>query len=131
MPEMRTRRVHCFPLIIAAALSAACAPERIPASSIARGDAGIAFHQELASRTVAGTGRSANTGVSYGGGSSNTRNSSDSVPAPVVRQPRPACDWFDPSSADRTVAPPGFERNKGLGAEGWFAANCTSPSELR
>lgn len=129
---MIARRPHCCAVMIAAALLAACAPERIPESPINRGGVGIAFHEELATRVVAGAGRSAKTGVSYGGGSSNTRSSaSDSALAPAVRQPKSACEWFDPSASERAMTTRGVARGKGAGQEGWFAANCTSADELR
>lgn len=118
-------------------LVAACAPERIPSSTISQGDAGIAFHRELATAKGAGTAghvRASNSGASYGGGSSSstTGRAASITEIPDLRPGGKACDWFNPAEPGApAAAPAGWERSRGIGMEGWFAANCIASGELK
>jgi hypothetical protein len=119
-------------------LLAACAPERIPGSTISQGDAGIAFHRELAAAKGAGAAgrvRATNSGASYGGGSSSstTGRAASIAEIPDLRPGGKACDWFGPAEPGlaSVAAPAGWDRTRGVGMEGWFAANCLASGELK
>ena len=117
--------------IVGATLSAACAPDRIPASTVSQGDAGIAFHGELASLRGAGVGLRVSSGESYGGGSSSSALSLRESGVRDLRVGGRVCDWL--AAADPSADPtrPMAERLRGAGMEEWLAANCVNAGELR
>ncbi len=130
------RRILGTAATLGGVLMAACAPERIPGSPVAQGDAGIAFRAELATANGAGLSvRGPTSGASYGGGSSSSARGKALLlgMAPDHLPGGKACDWFNgvetPGLA--SVAPPGWDVTKGVGMDGWFEANCIAPGEVR
>jgi hypothetical protein len=121
-------------------LTAACAPERVPGSTVSQGDAGIAFHRELAALRGAGTasggrGGTSTSGASYGGGSSSSARASDAfaLEAPDLRPGGRACDWVaaaEPASGPE-AAQPSMDRARGNSTDAWVAANCVTTGELK
>jgi len=136
IPPRPFRRILGTALSLCGVLVVACAPERIPGSTVSQGDAGIAFRAELANANGAGiVSRGPNSGASYGGGSSSSSRGSALLlgMTPDHLPGGKACDWFNgvetPGMA--SVAPPGWDVTKGVGMDGWFAANCIGTEELR
>jgi hypothetical protein len=128
----------CITALLCGVLTTACAPERIPGSTVSQGDAGIAFHRELASLRGLGArsqGVAGTSGSSYGGGSSSSASGLRTLLAeiPDLRVGGKACDWVaaaEPAVTDptaRSVA----QRVSEAGTDEWFAANCVSAGELR
>ncbi|MBA4071562.1 MAG: hypothetical protein C0497_06965 [Gemmatimonas sp.] len=121
-------------------LMAACAPDRVPGSTVSQGDAGIAFHRELAALRGAGAyssgrGGTSTSGASYGGGSSSSTRApaAFALEAPDLRPGGRACDWIvtaEPASAHE-AAQPSPERVRSNGTDAWVAANCVNAGELR
>jgi len=114
----------------------ACAPERIPGSSVEQGDAGVAFRRAANAATGSGaaisTASRARTSVPYGGGSSSSpKRSVVTTGASAQRAAVIGCDWFSVPGGATAPAPSGWDRTKGIGMEGWFAANCIGRGELR
>lgn len=126
--------------VLCGLLMAACAPDRVPGSTVSQGDAGIAFHRELAALRGAGgsfggRGGTSTSGASYGGGSSSSAraNAAFALEVPDVRPGGRACDWVaaaEPASAQE-VAQSSTERVRGAGADAWVAANCGATGDLR
>lgn len=126
--------------LLCGALTVACAPDRVPGSTVSQGDAGIAFHRELAAlRGVdsfsGGRGGTSTSGASYGGGSSSSARDSGTLAleAPDLRPGGRACDWVVAAEAasGREWAQPSMERTRSTGTEAWVAANCATAGELR
>ena len=118
-------------------LVSACAPDRVPGSTVAEGDAGIAFHQELASLRGAGAprhGPGGASGASYGGGSSSAAGvrvaTTDLLDQPLRGT---GCGWavstaaFGPSDS----APSAIERAKVAPSDEPGATGCAAPAETR
>ncbi len=134
------RRARGIAALLCGVLMAACAPDRVPGSTVSQGDAGIAFHRELAALRGAGSfsggrGGASASGASYGGGSSSSARDSGvlALEAPDLRPGGRACDWVTATEAafGRESAQPSMERARSTGTEAWIAANCTSAGELR
>lgn len=69
----------------------------------------------------------------YGGGSSSSAKARATT-AKDLRDQRAggkACDWFIGGDTPGAKAPEGWDRTKGIGMDGWFAANCISAGELK
>jgi len=126
--------------VLCGLLTTACAPDRVPGSTVSQGDAGIAFHRELAALRGAGgfsggRGGTSTSGASYGGGSSSSARASTAfaLEVPDLRPGGRACDWVtavEPASAQE-AAQPSMERVRGAGTDAWVAANCGTTGELR
>ncbi|MBI5600059.1 MAG: hypothetical protein HY944_00685 [Gemmatimonadetes bacterium] len=134
------RRARGTAALLCGVLAAACAPDRVPGSTVSQGDAGIAFHRELAALRGAGSfsggrGGTSTSGASYGGGSSSSARDSGvlALEALDLRPGGRACDWV--AAADATVgqesAQPSTERARTIATEAWVVANCTTTGELR
>lgn len=141
MPAPSTRRrVRSTAALLCGVLAAACAPDRVPGSTVSQGDAGIAFHRELAALRGAGSfaggrGGPSTSGASYGGGSSSSARDSGvlALEAPDLRPGGRACDWVAAAEAasGQEAAQPTVERARNTGTEAWVVANCTTAGELR
>lgn len=119
---------------VGAAASSACAPERIPDSPIAQGDAGIAFHNELAGARGVGATLRRSSGASYGGGSSSSDGSARRLTrvSPDLRVGGKACDWLATTEPVRAAEPAsGDAHAKAAATDEWFASNCVSAGDLR
>lgn len=134
------RRARGIAALLCGVLTAACAPDRVPGSTVSQGDAGIAFHRELAALRGAGSfsggrGGTSTSGASYGGGSSSSARDSGvlALEAPDLRPGGRACDWVAAAEAasGQEAAQPTMERARSTGTEAWVAANCTTAGELR
>ena len=134
------RHARGIAALLCGALVAACAPDRVPGSTVSQGDAGIAFHRELAALRGAGTsaggrGGIATSGASYGGGSSSSVRASDAfaLEVPDLRPGGRACDWVaaaEPASGQE-AAQPSLERARSSNIDAWVAANCVTSGELK
>lgn len=134
------RHAHGIAALLCGLLVTGCAPERVPGSTVSQGDAGIAFHRELAALRGAGMssggrGGTSTSGASYGGGSSSSARASDAfaLEVPDLRPGGRACDWVAVAepAASLEVAQPSMERARSSGAEAWVTANCVTAGELR
>lgn len=134
------RYARGFAALLCGALSAACAPDRVPVSTVSQGDAGIAFHRELAALRGAGTssggrGGTSTSGASYGGGSSSSTRTSSAfaLEVPDLRPGGRACDWVAAaeSASGQEAAQPSMERARGNSIDAWVAANCVTAGDLR
>ena len=134
------RRTRGIAALLGGVLMAACAPDRVPGSTVSQGDAGIAFHRELAALRGAGLfsggrGGTSTSGASYGGGSSSSARESGvlALEVPDLRPGGRACDWV--AAAETTpgqeMAQPSVERARSTGTEAWVAATCATAGELR
>jgi hypothetical protein len=117
----------------------ACAPERVPGSTITQGDAGIAFHSELATHRGAGApllrSPGGTSGASYGGGSSSTVGGQRALvnDMPDLGLGSRPCAWVaasEPAVVTRAT-PSAVERAREAGTDEWFAVNCTAAGETR
>lgn len=134
------RHTRGIAALLCGVLTVACAPDRVPESTVSQGDAGIAFHRELAALRGAGTfsggrGGTSTSGASYGGGSSSSARASGAfaLEMPDLRPGGRACDWVaaaEPASGQE-AAQPSMERARSIGTEAWVAANCATTGELR
>lgn len=124
------RRVLVVAVACGGAFVTACAPERIPGSTVSQGDAGIAFRKELASGVGAGSAlRGPNSGASYGGGSSSSTRTTLSLltQLPDLAPNGKACDWYHGAESPGTIPGvwPGSDvAAGGAGREALLAANC-------
>lgn len=134
------RRARGIAALLCGVLTAACAPDRVPGSTVSQGDAGIAFHRELAALRGAGSiaggrGGTSTSGASYGGGSSSSARDSGvlALEAPDLRPGGRACDWVAAAEAasGHEAAQPTMERVRSVGTEAWVVANCTTIGDLR
>lgn len=134
------RRARGAAALLCGVLAAACAPDRVPGSTVSQGDAGIAFHRELAALRGAGSfsggrGGTSTSGASYGGGSSSSARDSGvlALEAPDLRPGGRACDWVAAAEATsiQESAQPSTERARNTATEQWVVANCTTTGELR
>jgi hypothetical protein len=101
---------RCFAALLCGAVASACAPERIRDSTVSQGDAGIAFHSELASVKGLGASRQRGagaSGASYGGGSSSSTSGLVTLvgKAPDLRVGGKACDWVAATEPAVTQTP--------------------------
>lgn len=134
------RHARSIAALVCGVLTAACAPDRVPGSTVSQGDAGIAFHRELAALRDAGLssggrGSPSTSGASYGGGSSSAApaNGAFALEVPDLRPGGRACDWVaaaEPASG-LEVAQPSLERARSTGTDAWVAANCVTTGELK
>lgn len=134
------RHARGIAAVLCGLLTAGCAPDRVPGSTVSQGDAGIAFHRELAALRGAGTsfggrGGTSTSGASYGGGSSSSTRASTAfaLEAPDLRPGGRACDWVAAAEPAPTKerAQPAVERVRGADPDTWVAANCSTTGELR
>lgn len=126
--------------LLCGVLAVACAPDRVPGSTVSQGDAGISFHRELAALRGAGTsssgrGGTSTSGASYGGGSSSSARVSGvfALEMPDLRPGGRACDWIaaaEPASAQE-AAQPSLARSRSSGTDAWVAANCVTAGDLK
>ena len=134
------RHARGIAVLLCGVLTAACAPARVPGSTVSQGDAGIAFHDELAALRGAGSsaggrGGIATSGASYGGGSSSSARGTDAfaLEVPDLRPGGRACDWVavaEPASGLET-AQPSMQRARVSDTDAWIAANCVTSGELK
>lgn len=134
------RHARGIAALLCGALTAACAPDRVPGSTVSQGDAGIAFHRELAALRGAGPysggrGGTSTSGASYGGGSSSSMRASGAfaLEVPDLRPGGRACDWLaaaEPALGQEAAQPP-VERARGVDTEAWVSANCATAGELK
>lgn len=126
--------------LLCGVLAAACAPDRVPGSTVSQGDAGIAFHRELAALRGAGTfsggrGGTSTSGASYGGGSSSSARATGAfaLEMPDLRPGGKACDWVAAAepALGQEAAQPSMQRARSTGTDVWVAANCATAGELR
>lgn len=134
------RHARGIAALLCGALTAACAPDRVPGSTVSQGDAGIAFHRELAALRGAGPysggrGGTSTSGASYGGGSSSSTRASAAfaLEVPDLRPGGRACDWIGAAepAAGPEVAQPTMERTRITALELWVSANCATAGELK
>lgn len=134
------RHARGIAVLLCGVLTAACAPARVPGSTVSQGDAGIAFHRELAALRGAGSsaggrGGISTSGASYGGGSSSSARASDAfaLEVPDLRPGGRACDWVaatEPTSGQE-AAQPSMERARSSNTDAWITANCVTAGELK
>ncbi|MBM3906962.1 MAG: hypothetical protein FJ363_02675 [Gemmatimonadetes bacterium] len=135
--SLSARACRSLAALVCGGLAAGCAPERVPGSTLSQGDAGIAFHRELASVRGAGAprhGPGGASGASYGGGSSSaTAVRSLGNDMPDLHLGAQACAWAVVAAVPGSVeaAPSPVERAKGAPGDEGTVPSCGAPAETR